>query len=233
MPVADGAASGGRVVVVTGASGELGGVLVRRFAAVGDRIVLLGRSIDRLSSLVGELPGGPERHLALEADLTSADDAAAIAGQVRQRVGAATILLHTVGGYRGGTGLVDAPLEEIGAMLTAHAVSTFNALRAFLPDIRQADGGRIVTFSSPSAQNPSASGAAYAAAKAALEAITLSVARELASTKATANVITIRTIGRERRTETSPEEIAETVVWLCSPAAAAVNGARIPMHGRS
>lgn len=231
--MAEVAVSNGRVVVVTGATGPLGGALARRFAEAGDRIVLLGRSMDRLTVVQQELPGGNERHLSLEADLDRADDVLTVARAVRERLGPPTILLHAVGGYRGGTGLVDAAADEIGAMLAAHAVSTFNTLRAFLPDIRQADGGRIVTFSSPLAQAPSATAAAYAAAKAALEAITLSVARELASTNATANVVTIRTIGGARRSEVRPEDIAETVAWLCSPAAATVNGARIPMHGRT
>ena len=231
--MADGASSLGRIVVVTGATGPLGSALARRFAELGDRIVLLGRSMERLAVIERELAGAPARHLSLEADLDRADDLVAMARSVRERLGPPAILLNAVGGYQGGNGLVETEAGEIGAMLAAHAVSTFNTLRAFLPDIREVDGGRIVTFSSPFAQAPSATAAAYAAAKAALEAITLSVARELASTNATANVITVRTIGSTRRSETRPEDIAETVVWLCSPAAATVNGAQIAMHGRT
>ncbi len=222
-----------RIVVVTGATGPLGGALARTFAGIDDRVVLVGRSAPGLEALRDELRGGKERHVALPVDLGSADEAVRAAQIVREQIGPTTVLLHAVGGWAGGSGLAETPAEEIETMLAAHAISTFNVLRAFLPDIRAADGGRIVTFSSPSAQSPSASAAAYAAAKAALEAITLSVARELSSTNATANVIVVRTIGRDRRTETSPEDIAATVQWLCSSEAATVNGARIGMHGRT
>ena len=139
----------GRIVVVTGATGLLGAALARRFAELGDRIVLLGRSMDRLVVVQRELASNADRHLSLEVDLDRADDVIAVARSVREQLGPPAVLLHAVGGYTGGKGLAESPADEIGSMLTAHAVSTFNTLRAFLPDIREADGGRIVTFSSP------------------------------------------------------------------------------------
>jgi 3-oxoacyl-[acyl-carrier protein] reductase len=111
--------------------------------------------------------------------------------------------------------------------------STVNAIRAFLPDIKAAEHGRIITMSTPLAGAPVTNVAAYAATKAAVESLTLSVAKDLAGTGATANVLLVRTIGTEKPTHTSPEEIAAAMAWLCSPEASAVSGQRIPLVGRA
>ena len=98
--------------------------------------------------------------------------------------------------------------------------STIHAIRAFLPDIKAAEHGRIVTMSTPLAAAPTTNVAAYAATKAAVESLTISVAKDLAGTTATANVVLVRTIGDEKPTHTRPEEIAAAMAWLCTPEAA-------------
>lgn len=222
-----------RVVALTGATGTVGPAVARAFADAGDRVAAIGRHPDRLADLIASLAGGPSRHRALPFDVTRPDGAAQAAAAVATALGPASILVHAVGGYRGGTGLVDAPADDLDEMLDVHVRTTDRVLRAFLPAIRTAAGGRIVTFSVVFAQAPIASNAAYSAAKAGLEALTLSVGRELATTDATANVLVIRAVGSEKRTQTTPVEIAGTVMWLCSPAAAAVNAQRISMLGRA
>ncbi|HSO29162.1 MAG TPA: SDR family oxidoreductase [Candidatus Sulfomarinibacteraceae bacterium] len=224
---------GERVVVITGASGRLGGVLAEAFAEAGDRIAALGRRGDALEALVARLPGGTGRHLALPVDLGDAGRTLGAAATVREHLGSPAALLHVVGSYRGETGIAEAPILEWAAMLDVNLWSTVHAVRAFLPDIRAAEHGRLVTVSTPFAAAPNAAGAAYSASKAAVEALTLSVARELAGTTATANVILVRTIGDAKPHHTRPAEIAAALLWLASPAAGVVNGQRIPLVGRA
>ncbi len=233
MTGASGGPRGGRVVVVTGASGRLGRVVARAFADGGDRLALLGRRADALEALAAELPGGPGRHRPFAVDLVDAQATLAAAERVRSELGPASVLLHLAGGYRGGTGLAEAPPDEWEAMLAVNLWPTVNALRAFLPQVRAAEAGRIVTVSTPFARAPLASGAAYSASKAAVEAITLSVARELAGTQATANVVLVRTIGDAKPHHTRPEEIVAALRWLASPEAGVVNGQLIPLIGRA
>lgn len=59
------------------------------------------------------------------------------------------------------------------------------------------------------------------------------MAKDLAGTNATANVVLVRTIGDEKPTHTRPEEIAAAMAWLCTPQASAVSGQRIPLVGRA
>src|SRR5262245_52928780 len=222
-----------RVVVITGATGELGPVVARRFAGSGARLALLARSDEEVANLAADLPGGSDRHLGLAVDLADASSAADAAARVRERLGPASVLLHLVGGYAGGTPFVDGTDDEWRHLIDLNLWTTVHAIRAFLPDVIAAESGRVVTMSVFVAAAPTPKHAAYAATKAAVEALTISVGRDLAGTSATSNVIVVRSIGDEKPTDTRPEEIAAAMSWLCSPEAGAVNGQRIVLHGRA
>ena len=222
-----------RVVVITGATGKLGPAVAERFAADGDRLALLARDEESCIGVAMSLPGGIRRHRGIPVDLSDLVSATAAADTVREKLGQPQVLLHLVGTYLGGAPFEDSPLEDWQALIDVNLGSTINALRAFLPDIKAAEHGRIITMSTPLAGAPVSNVAAYTATKAAVESLTLSVAKDLAGTGATANVLLVRTIGTEKPTHTSPEEIAAAMAWLCTPEASAVSGQRIPLVGRA
>ncbi len=223
---------GERIVVITGATGTLGPTVAAAFAEAGDRLALLARDGVEVEALAASLRGGPDRHVGIAADLVAAEGAIGAARSVRERLGPPMVLLHLVGGYAGGTSVEDGDETLWRELFELNFWSAFHALRAFLPDIRAASAGRIVTVSTPLAGAPVANIGPYAASKGAVETLTLTVARELAGTTATANVVLVRTIGADRPTHTRPDEIAAALLWLASPAAGAVNGQRIPLVGR-
>jgi NAD(P)-dependent dehydrogenase (short-subunit alcohol dehydrogenase family) len=222
-----------RVIAITGATGRLGGAVSTAFAEAGYRLALLAQSRADCEGVAATLPGGLERHMGLGVDLGNAEAAAAAAAEVRERLGAVSGLLQLVGGYAGGTPFADGDDTEMKNLLALNLWTTVHAVRAFLPDIAAAEVGRIVTVSTFVAAAPTSKHAAYAASKAAVEALTISVARDLAGTTATSNVVVIRSIGDEKPTDTRPEEIAAAMLWLCSPEAGATNGQRIVLHGRA
>jgi NAD(P)-dependent dehydrogenase (short-subunit alcohol dehydrogenase family) len=224
---------GERVIAITGATGRLGRAVAALFAESGARLALLARSEEEVATLASELAGGSDRHAGFAVDLDDAASAMAGAAAVRERLGPTSVLLHLVGGYAGGRPFVDGDDEEFRHLLDLNLWSTIHAIRAFLPDVIAADHGRIVTVSTFVAATPTPKHGAYAASKAAVEALTISVARDLAGTTATSNVIVLRAIGDEKPTEQRPEEIAAAMAWLCSPEAGAVNGQRIPLLGRA
>ncbi len=222
-----------RVIVITGATGVLGRVVSAHFAESGARLALLARSEEEVAALASGLPGGADRHAGFAVDLGDAASAGATAAAVRERLGPAAVLLHLVGGYAGGTPFVDGDDEEFRHLLDLNLWSTIHAIRAFLPDVIAAEHGRIVTVSAYVAAAPTPKHAAYSATKAAVEALTISVARDLAGTTATSNVVVLRAIGDEKPTEQRPEEIAAVMAWLSSPEAGTINGQRIPLIGRA
>jgi NAD(P)-dependent dehydrogenase (short-subunit alcohol dehydrogenase family) len=230
-----------RVAIVTGAAGGLGRVLVGDLSRAGARLGLLGTRQDRLEALAADLALPAERTVALGADLRDPDAAEAAIGAVADRFGRVDILVHAVGGWTGGTSLLETPREQFGAMLDQHVWTTLNVARAVVPRMAAGGWGRIVAVSSPLAAAPTANMSAYAAAKAAQEALLLALAREVAGSGTTVNVLLVRTIdGKHERDSapsarnaswTTPEEISAAVAWLLSDGANVINGARIPLFG--
>ena len=220
-----------RVVAITGATGGLGRVVAARFAETGARLALLARSEDECSELLASLEGGHGRHIGVPVNLSDAGSASSAAAMVRDRLAPATVLLHLVGGYAGGRAFAESDDAEMSHLLDLNLWTTVHAVRAFLPDIAAAENGRIVTVSTFVAGAPTAKHAAYAASKAAVEALTISVARDLAGTSATANVVARRSIGDDKPTDQRPEEIAAAMLWLASPEAGAINGQTLLLDG--
>jgi NAD(P)-dependent dehydrogenase (short-subunit alcohol dehydrogenase family) len=101
--------------------------------------------------------------------------------------------------------------------------------------------GRIIAVSSPLASRPAAKMSPYIIAKAAQEALLLTLAQEIKGSGVTANLLQVRTIDvkGEKVSKPTPEnaawstlpEIMAAVMYLCSEEAGSVNGARIPLYG--
>ena len=230
-------------VLVTGVTGSAGRAATRRFAADGARVAVNGSNRERLDALIAEL-GFPDGQLVpVQGDLVDATAARAVVAAAEAALGRIDVVAHLVGGYAGGTALVDMDPDEVRSMLDQHVWTTFNVLQAAVPGMLERGFGRVVAVTSATAANPGPRAAAYAAAKSAEEALVRTLAREVASTGVTANLIAIRTLDDAKaRAEqpnaktaswTTPEELADTIAWLASPAAAAVNGQRIALDGRA
>ncbi|MEO8468968.1 MAG: SDR family oxidoreductase [Chloroflexota bacterium] len=223
-----------RIVVITGATGKLGPAVARSFAGRGDRLALFARDVGEVEALASSLPHvGNRPHAGIAGDLGTEAGARAAAEAVRSQLGAPTVLLHLIGGYAGGTTLEDAEESLWRDLFELNFWTSFHVLRAFLPDIRAAENGRIVTVSTPLAGAPVAGIGPYAVSKGAVETLTLITAREFAGTTATANVVLVRTIGDTKPTHTRPDEIASALDWLSSPEAGSVNGQRVLLVGRA
>ena len=231
------------VVLITGATGPLGQVVAQRFGRDGARLALVGRDQGRLAELGEDLGVGSDRWLAVPGELTDADAAGAVADAVTGQWGRIDVLLHLVGGWAGGTAVVDLDHDEVRGMLDQHLWTTFHVLQSVVPGMVERGFGRVIAVSSPLAADPGPKGGSYAIAKAAEEALIRSLAREVSGSGVTANLVIVRTIDAKHERETTPtaknaswatpEEVAETIAFLASPAAAAVTGARIPLYGRS
>ncbi len=230
------------VVLVTGATGPLGRAVVARFAADGARLALVGRDRETLAAEAADAGLETDAWLPVVADLTDAEAARAVAAAVDERFGRIDVLAHLVGGWTGGTAVVDLDHDEVRSMLDQHLWTTLHIVQAVLPGMMERGFGRVMAVSSPFAANPAGKGASYAMAKAAEEVLLRSLARETAGSGVTANVVVVRTIDAKHERETAPtpknaghttpEEIADVIAFLASPAAAAVTGARIPLDGR-
>lgn len=228
-----------KVAVIIGATGQLGPATAKAFAHAGARVVLVGSKVDELEALQKELGFRDSRvmiHPMQEMNETTMQELAAAAETRFQRV---DVLLHLAGSFRGGA-LVDTTDETWDAMLHINLRTAVDAIRAFLPALAANGWGRILTISSGITQAPTANVAAYVTAKAALETLTLAVAQEVKDKGITANVVLIRALDtpaeRQKQPDkktgwVKPEDVAATLLFLCSEEAGAINGVRVPVYG--
>lgn len=227
----------GRVLAIAGAGGNLGPTVVRRLAPEGARLCLCGRDRSSLQALVDV---SPETIDADEADLLDAAATKAWADELLARHGRVDGLVHLVGGWRGGMPIEESPAEDWKALHDLLIVTLQNATRAFTKPLLESRG-RFVDVSTGQAQSPTHTNAAYAAAKAAAETWTLALANRFKGSGATANVVVVGAIvtpemraeepERDYSTFTPAEEIAEAIAYLCSDAAASMNGQRLTLRG--
>ena len=230
------------VVLITGATGGLGRITAAVFAAHGARLGLVGRDPDRLAAVAVEVGIADDRWAAGVGDLTDPASAREAVGAVTARFGRIDCWLHLVGGWAGGTAVVDLDPDEMRDMLDQHLWTTLNVAQAVVPGMTERGWGRVVAVSTPFAMTPGPRGASYAVAKASKDTLIRALARELGGTGVTANLVVVKQIDTAHEREaaptsknasaTTPEEIAATLRFLCSNEAAAINGARIPLDGR-
>jgi NAD(P)-dependent dehydrogenase (short-subunit alcohol dehydrogenase family) len=227
-----------RVIAIAGASGNLGPAVVERLAPTGARLALGGRDKAPLDALAAE--AGAEADTA-SVDLLDAEAARAWARGIADRLGRIDALVHLVGGYRGGKPIEEAPPEDWDFLQGLLIRTVQHATQAFAPFLLDSGRGRFVIVSSAQGQTPTHTNAAYAAAKAAAEAWTLALAHRFRGSGATANIVVVGSIvtpamrqespGKDFSTFTPAEEIAEAVAYLCSDAAASMNGQRLTLRG--
>jgi NAD(P)-dependent dehydrogenase (short-subunit alcohol dehydrogenase family) len=228
----------GRVIAIAGAGGNLGPTVVRRLAPTGAQLALGGRHKEPLDELAAEV--GADADTAV-VDLLDPGAARGWAAGIAERLGRVNALVHLVGGWRGGQPIEEAPLEDWDTLRKLLVRTTQHVTQAFAQHLIESGRGRFVIVSSGQGQAPTSKNAAYAAAKAAQEAWTLALADRFRGTGATANVVVVGSILTPEMREESPdkdfstftpaEEIAEAIAYLCSDAAASMNGQRLTLRG--
>lgn len=225
------------VVVVAGAGGGAGAAAVRKLAAAGATVAMADTSVERLDQLAEEVTAAGGRAVGYAVDLLDEAATQAWARSVADRFGRVDGVVHLVGGWRGGKGIVESDLADW-ALLSDLLIRTVqHTTRAFHDLLRAAPAGRFILVSAAAASRPTADNAAYAAAKAAAEAWTLAVADSFKGSQAAATVLVVKALltpaMRAAKPEgkftgfTDVEDLAEEIVSLWEKPAAEVNGARL------
>jgi NAD(P)-dependent dehydrogenase (short-subunit alcohol dehydrogenase family) len=225
------AGEGGRTIVITGATGVLGNLVTKTFAAQGHNLALLDKDQEKLDLIVRDLNLPSERLHAQTVDLLDAKALQDSAEAVLSKFGSVHALFHLVGGWVGGQTFVDTPHDDLEFMLNQHVRTTFNLFKSFSKPLSANNWGRVIIISASTVPNPPGKSAVYTAAKAAQENMVLSLAAELKESKVTANIIHVRAIDVENKgAGTTPAVIVSAMEYLFSEQAGKVSGARIPLY---
>ncbi|HEX6475424.1 MAG TPA: SDR family oxidoreductase [Candidatus Limnocylindria bacterium] len=229
-------------MTIPGATGAAGRAAVAAFAAAGYKVGLIGTDAERLRALAADLDLADGRWQGAAGDVTHADDVRRVVDEITQALGPVDVLVHVVGGWLGGVAAVDVEPADVQTSFDQHVFSTLHMVQAVVPGMVERGWGRIFAISQPLASEPGPRGGGYLMAKAAQEVQLRSLARDLAGSGVTANLLIVKTIDKDHERDrepstktaqwTTPEEIAATMVMLCGDEASTINGARIPLFGR-
>ncbi len=232
-----------KVVIITGASGNLGQATASALETAGAHLVLVDLSAEGLNQLFPRLAESKSHFLAAPVDVTDAEAMKATAGEAVKRFGRIDALINTVGGYRAGTPLHETPAETWEVMMNLNARSVFVACQAVIPWMLEQGSGKIVNIAARAGVSGGANMAAYSASKSAVIRLTESMAAELRHDGINVNCILPGTIDTPQNRQAmpsadhsrwvAPEAIAEVILFLVSPSASAIHGAAIPVYGRS
>jgi 3-oxoacyl-[acyl-carrier protein] reductase len=242
---------GDRVVLVTGAGGGAGPVIVEAFAAEGAAVAVHYRnSADRAEAAAQAVRDAGGRALAVQADLSKRTSVEAMVAGVDRELGPVAVLVTATSAYRSER-FTETDDEDWNSVVDDMLGATFRAARAVVPGMQEQGFGRIVNIASRSGLVGVSRSAHYAAAKAGIVGLTKSLAKELGPDGILVNGIApvlIRTekagkpsISDERAEErarsipirrvATPEDVAAVALWLGSPANTYVTGEVISLHG--
>ncbi|MEI9886629.1 MAG: 3-oxoacyl-[acyl-carrier-protein] reductase [Rhizomicrobium sp.] len=236
----------GKVALVTGASGGIGGAIARALHAQGASVVLSGTRAEALEALKSELGA---RAFVATCNLGDKDSVEALPKAAEAAAGAPIdILINNAGITRDNLfmRMKDAEWDEV---IAVNLTAAFRLSRAVLRGMMKKRWGRIVSITSVVGETGNPGQGNYAAAKAGLVGMSKSLAAEVASRNITVNAVApgfIQTAMTDVLTDAqketisqripagrmgTPAEIAAAVVYLASDEAAYVTGATIQVNG--
>lgn len=242
--------------IVTGGARGIGAAISRHLARAGARVTIMGRDRRALEHHAKELGA---HGTAIVCDVADADSVDEAFMQARTHSGDAHILVNNAGQAKSEK-FMDTDRELWDRMLQANLTSVFLCTQQVLPDMLEAKRGRIVNIASTAGLQGATRMSAYSAAKHGVIGLTRSLALETVKFGITVNavcpgytdtdmteqgvkeLVAAKRISRDearamitrvipRGVLTTPDEVADAVVWLCSPSASAITGQAIVVAG--
>ena len=231
-----------KIILITGVTGALGRSTAKCFQQAGATLAITGRSADKLAQLETELKLGSDHH-AQACDLTDLQQCTQMIDTLIERYGRIDALLNVAGGFAMGKTVDTLTDEDFNAMFEMNFTSSFNTCRAVMPHMIQQGHGNIVNVSARAAIAGKGKMAPYCISKSAVVTLTESLAAEHHSDDININCILPGTIdtainradmpNADHSTWVPCEDLAHSMLFLTSPLARSINGAVIPVYGKS
>jgi NAD(P)-dependent dehydrogenase (short-subunit alcohol dehydrogenase family) len=236
-----------KIAIVTGGTGELGRVVVNRFAEEGMKIYVPAQTVDKFREIFDSSKSEYSKEFqlrriyGLQCDAVNEDSVKNFISDVLKAEGKIDYLVNTVGGFHKKTNIVDMDSGMVDKMLNLNFKSAFYFCKNVLKNMIEHNSGRIVAIGAKPALEISAGRLAYSVSKSAVVNLIQTIAEETKENNISANVIVPSIIDTAPNRESmpkadftkwvKPEDIAETILFLLSEKAISCRGSVIKMYG--
>ncbi len=237
-----------QVAIITGVShsGQVGFALASAMSREGSRLAISSRTAERVNARSEELRAEGAQVVAVPADLTTEEGVNALVQETLKSYGRIDILVNLAGGLTKYSPSDELTLADWDFELNNNLRSTFLCSRAVWPVMKKQNNGKILNFSrAGGAQSAGPNMLAYNCAKAGVDALTRTLAKEGKNIGIYVNAIGPGLIVTQSNIESmkpspedlrkkwvSMEQIVEAAIFLVSPASDGITGAILPVQGR-
>jgi len=238
----------GKVALITGGAQGIGRAIALLFARQGAKVALSDINLEKARETCREVESLGGQAVAIGGNVADAKAAEAMVEQAVERFGGLDILVNNAGITRDGV-LLRMKEEDWDSVMAVNLKGAFHCTKVALRFFLKRKGGKIVNIASVTGEMGNAGQSNYAASKAGLIGFTKSVAREYASRNIQVNAVApgfidtamsqaipqkereflIKQIPMERLG--TPEDVAEAVLYLASPAADYITGQVLKVNG--
>jgi NAD(P)-dependent dehydrogenase (short-subunit alcohol dehydrogenase family) len=232
-----------KVALVAGGTGALGRAVATAFAREGARIIVTYRHQQEFDTFISQSKSSGYEAAGVMVDATDPAGVARMVEDILAKHGALDILVNTIGAYHGGKRIWEEEPSAYEQMMSLNLKAGFALARAVIPAMIRQNRGWIVNVASRAAYGTSPGAALYAASKAGALALFDSLAEEVKPYSISVNSVVPSIFDTPANRQAmpkadyanwpKPEEIADVILFLCSPQARLIHGAAIPVYGRT
>ncbi|MDP3025578.1 MAG: SDR family NAD(P)-dependent oxidoreductase [candidate division Zixibacteria bacterium] len=240
-----------KITIITGGTGAIGRVIAQTFLSEGAKVIVTFRREEEFSNVLSKLSEFKENLSGKKVDVTIAEQVKKFMEETAQRFGRIDILVNGVGGFAPSalrvvmplsTHIVDLDEKTWDFLFNLNLKSAFLCSKYVLPYMLKQNYGKIVNISAKLALEPVTGTGPYSASKSALITLTETLAKEVKDSGINANAVALSLVKTEANLKTitkpdpskwvEPEDVANTILFLCSDEAKSINGDVIKVYGK-
>jgi len=238
-----------KVAIVTGAARGIGKAIAQRFLQEGAAVAINDIDLEKAEEIVHEAKSKGKKALSVKADVSNEKEVEEMVNRVYSNFARIDILVNNAGIIKRGS-TEDHSYEDWDRVIAVNLRGTYNCSKAVIPIMKKQGCGKIVNVSSIAGKvGDIASAPSYGSSKGAINALTKSMARELAEYGICVNAVAPHAVETEMSAEWSqekriqlmsqiplkrlgrPEEVAAAVLFLASDEASFITGEILDVNG--